>query len=102
MCIIIIKVALWYVTLSSSGKRCPLEEQQEQETAKLNVEENDETKVEFVPKKDENKKDKKKEKKKKASLLRAMAYQFGPQFLIGMLLRLVCDIIQFLQPQLMK
>lgn len=90
-----------YMFPTSSGKRCPLEEQQEQETAKLNVEENDETKVEFV-RKDEKKKDKKKEKKKKASLLQAMAYQFGPQFLIGMLLKLIYDVIQFLQPQLMK
>ena len=91
-----------HVRLSSSGKRCPLEEQQEQETAKLNAEENDETKVEFVPKEDEKKKDKKKEKKKNASLLRAMAYQFGPQFLIGMLLKLIYDVVQFLQPQLMR
>ena len=92
-----------YVPLLSSGKRCPLEEQQEQETARLNAEENDETKVEFVPKEDEKKKDKKNEKKKKkASLLRAIAYQFGPQFLIGMLLKLIFDVVQFLQPQLMK
>ena len=90
-----------YVPLLSRGKRCPLEEQQEQETARLNAEENDETKVEFVPKEDEKKKDKK-EKKKKASLLRAIAYQFGPQFLIGMLLKLIFDVVQFLQPQLMK
>lgn len=89
------------IILTSSGKRCPLEEQQEQETAKLNEGENDDTKVEFVSKKDEKKKGKKKE-KKKASLLRAMASQFGPQFLVGMLLKLIVDIIQFLQPQLMK
>ncbi|KAL9964378.1 hypothetical protein ACROYT_G028009 [Oculina patagonica] len=82
------------------GKRCPLEEQQEQETAKLNVEENDETKVGFVSKKPEKKQGKKT--KKKASLLRAMAHQFGPQFLIGMLLKLIYDVIQFLQPQLMN
>lgn len=78
-----------------------MEEQQEQERAKVNAEENDETKVQFVPKEDEKKKDKEKE-KKKASLLRAMAYQFGPQFMIGMLLKLLYDVIQFLQPQLMK
>ena len=77
-----------------------MEEQQEQETSKLNEGENDETKVEFVSKKPEKKKDKKKE--KKASLLRAMAYQFGPQFLVGMLLKVIYDTIQFLQPQLMK
>lgn len=68
----------------------------------MNAEENDETKVEIVPKEDEKKKDKKKEKKKNASLLRAMAYQFGPQFLIGMLLKLIYDVVQFLQPQLMR
>lgn len=77
-----------------------MKEQQEQETARLK-DYNDETKVEFVPKKDEKQKDKKME-KKKPSLVRAMAYQFGPLFLIGMLLKLICDVIQFLQPQLVK
>lgn len=77
-----------------------MKEQQEQETARLK-DDNDETKVEFVPKKDEKQKDKKTE-KKKPSLVRAMAYQFGPLFLIGMLLKLICDVIQFLQPQLVK
>ena len=88
-----------------SGKRCPLEEQRELETARLKEEENDEqAQVEFVPKKDGKQKDKKPEKKekKKPSLLRAMVFQFGPQFLFGMFLKLIFDVIQFIQPQLVK
>ena len=76
-----------------------MEEQQELETAKLKgEEENDDQAVVY------NDKDKKqkKEKEKKASLLRAMAYLFGPQFLIGMLIKLSYDVIQFAQPQLVK
>ena len=86
-----------------SGKSCPLEEQQEQEMARLKEEENDDQaqQVEFVPKKDGKQKEKKTE-KKKASLLRAMVYLFGPQFLFGMFLKLIYDIIQFVQPQLVK
>ena len=98
------KYFLWqnnvYIKLFS-GKRCPLEEQQEQEKAKLK-EENDETKVEFVPKNDEEQSKDKITDKKRPSLIRAMVYQFGPQFLIGMILKLIYDVIQFIQPQLVK
>ena len=89
------------LSLISSGKRCPLEEQQEQEAARLK-EENDETKVKFVPKGDETQSEDRKTNKNRPSLLRAMAYQFGPEFLFGMLLKLVHDCIQFAQPQLVK
>ena len=80
-----------------------MEEQQELETAKLKEEENDEqAQVEFVSKEGKKQKEKKTKKKKKPSLLRAMVYLFGPQFLFGMLLKLIYDLIQFAQPQLVK
>ncbi|XP_022801995.1 multidrug resistance-associated protein 1-like [Stylophora pistillata] len=85
------------------GKRCPLEDQQEQEQERDKLtEENDETKVEFVPKNDEKQSKDKKTDKKRPSLVRAMVYQFGPQFFIGMILKLIYDVIQFVQPQLVK
>ena len=64
-------------------------------------EENDDQAVVYNDK-DKKQKKEKKEKEKKASLLRAMAYLFGPQFLIGMLIKLSYDVIQFAQPQLVK
>jgi len=68
----------------------------------LKEEENDEQpQVEVVSKKNKKQKEKKTE-KKKPSLLRAMAYLFGPQFLFGMFLKLFQDVIQFIQPQLVK
>lgn len=85
------------------GKRCPLEDQQEQEQERDKLtEENDETKVEFVPKNDEKQSKDKKTDKKRPSLVRAMVYQFGPQFFIGMILKLIYDVIQFVQPQLVN
>ena len=76
-----------------------MEEQQELETAKLKGEEENDDQAVVYNDKD---KEQKKEKEKKASLLRAMAYLFGPQFLIGMLIKLSYDVIQFAQPQLVK
>lgn len=79
-----------------------MEEQQELETTRLKEEENNEkAEVKFVPKKEGKQKDEKPE-KKKASLVRAMMYQFGPRFLFGMFLKLIYDVIQFVQPQLLK
>lgn len=79
-----------------------MEEQQELETAKLKGEEENDDQAVVYNDKDKKQKKKKKEKEKKASLLRAMAYLFGPQFLIGMLIKLSYDVIQFAQPQLVK
>ena len=81
-----------------SGKHCPVEEQCQLEQVKLKEEENDvHADTEFLPKKDEKQKD-----EKKASLLRAIVYLFGRQFLLGMVLKVINDIIQFAQPQLLK
>ncbi|XP_044166542.1 ATP-binding cassette sub-family C member 3-like [Acropora millepora] len=83
------------------GKHCPVEEQCQLEQVKLKEEENDvHADTEFLPKKDEKQKDEKKE--KKASLLRAIVYLFGRQFLLGMVLKVINDIIQFAQPQLLN
>lgn len=84
-----------------SRKRCPTEEQQEQEKAKLK-EENEEAKVEFVPKNDKEQSNDKKTDKERPSLVRVIAYQFGSQFLIGMILLLIFCIIQFIRPKLVK
>ena len=84
-----------------SGKHCPVEEQCQLEQVKLKEEENDvHADTEFLPKKDEKQKDEKKE--KKASLLRTIVYLFGRQFLLAMVLKVINDIIQFAQPQLLK
>ncbi|KAK2566616.1 Multidrug resistance-associated protein 1 [Acropora cervicornis] len=83
------------------GKHCPVEEQCQLEQAKLKEEENDvHADTEFLPKKDEKQKDEKKE--KKASLLRAIVYLFGRQFLLAIVLKVINDIIQFAQPQLLN
>ncbi|XP_068732556.1 multidrug resistance-associated protein 1-like [Montipora capricornis] len=86
------------------GKSCPMEEQRKLEEAKLKEDENDvQPETEFLPKKDKKPKDKKEEKKKKkASLLRAIVYLFGRQFLFAMFLKLLNDVIQFAQPQLLN
>ena len=79
-----------------------MEEQRKLEEAKLKEDENDvQPETEFLPKKDKKPKDKKEE-KKKASLLRAIVYLFGRQFLLAMFLKLLNDVIQFAQPQLLK
>ncbi|XP_015764590.1 PREDICTED: multidrug resistance-associated protein 1-like [Acropora digitifera] len=83
------------------GKHCPVEEQCQLEQVKLKEEENDvHADTEFLPKKDEKQKDEKKE--KKASLLRTIVYLFGRQFLLAMVLKVINDIIQFAQPQLLN